>query len=117
MPTCCVLGCTSGYRNDTSRFVRRFFAAPRNENQRSAGNWAIARADKNITAKSKHNSVEDDKHEASAPSFNKIESAELPPSWQRITVENDSSKFATFFTLKLERKALRIDEGVVTGSG
>lgn len=46
MPTCCVPGCTSRYRNDTSASVRHFFSAPSDEQLRAAWNRAIPRADK-----------------------------------------------------------------------
>lgn len=201
MPTCCVPGCTSGYRNDTSRSVRHFFAAPSDEKLRLAWNRAIPRADKDLTTKSRvcslhfhdqdilkmyvhvingetveiprgkwslvdgalpkifpnlpsylskpaekrrkrkresngatnletaslqseqascstipADAVEDDMPEPSAPSSSEIECVELPPSWQRITVENSSGKFAAFLTLKFERKALQIEKCVVVGS-
>ncbi|KAH8036422.1 hypothetical protein HPB51_000405 [Rhipicephalus microplus] len=53
MPTCCVPGCTSGYRNDTSPSVRHFFSAPSDERLRAAWNRAIPRADKDLTTKSR----------------------------------------------------------------
>ncbi|KAH6922325.1 hypothetical protein HPB50_013244 [Hyalomma asiaticum] len=50
------------------------------------------------------------------PSFNEMECLELPPTRQRITVENCSCKYAAFFTLKAENKALQIEKCVVVGS-
>lgn len=200
MPTCCVPGCTSGYRNDTSP-VRHFFSAPSDEKLRLAWNRAIRRADKDLTTKSRvcslhfydqdilktyvhvingetvesprgkwslvdgalpkifpnlpsyltkpadkrrkrkresngatnhgtaspqseeascsiipADAVEDNMPEPCAPSFSEIECVELPPSWQRITVENGSGKFAAFFTLKSENEALQIEKCVVVDS-
>ncbi|KAK8771340.1 hypothetical protein V5799_025417 [Amblyomma americanum] len=53
MPTCCVPGCKSGYRNDVNSSERHFFCAPSNETLRSAWNRAIPRADRELSAKSK----------------------------------------------------------------
>lgn len=52
MLTCCVLGCTSGYRNDVDSSARHF-CAPSNATLRSAWNRAIPRADRELSAKSK----------------------------------------------------------------
>ncbi|KAH8038614.1 hypothetical protein HPB51_002738 [Rhipicephalus microplus] len=163
MPTCCVPGCTSGYRNDTSPSVRHFFSAPSDERLRAAWKRAIPRADKDFTTKSRSlvesalpkvfpnlpsylskpaekrrkrqresngnadqgtaspqsqascstipaDVVVDDMPEPSAPSFVEMERVELPPSWQKITVENGSGKFAAFFTLTSANKAPRIEK-------
>lgn len=200
MPTCCVPGCTSGYRNDTSPSVRHFFSAPSDERLRAAWNRAIPRADKDLTTKSRVCSIHfhdqdiretyvhvingetveiprgkwslvegalpkvfpnlpsylskpaekrrkrqresngnadqgtaspqsqascstipadvvvDDMPEPSAPSFAEMECVELPPSWQRITEENGSGKFAAFFTLTSANKAPQIEKCVVVSS-
>ncbi|KAH8031901.1 hypothetical protein HPB51_021543 [Rhipicephalus microplus] len=200
MPTCCVPGCTSGYRNDTSPSVRHFFSAPSDERLRAAWNRAIPRADKDLTTKSRVCSIHfhdqdirktyvhvingetveiprgkwslvegalpkafpnlpsylskpaekmrkrqresngnadqgtaspqsqascstipadvvvDDMPEPSAPSFAEMECVELPPSWQRITEENSSGKFAAFFTLTSASKAPQIEKCVVVSS-
>ncbi|KAH6935928.1 hypothetical protein HPB50_011478 [Hyalomma asiaticum] len=47
MPTCCVPGCTSGYRK--SETARHFFCAPRDTDQRAAWDHAIPRADKKLS--------------------------------------------------------------------
>ncbi|KAH8037879.1 hypothetical protein HPB51_018367 [Rhipicephalus microplus] len=200
MPTCCVPGWTSGYRNDTSPSVRHFFSAPSDERLRAAWNRAIPRADKDLTTKSRVCSIHfhdqdirktyvhvingetveiprgkwslvegalpkvfpnlpsylskpgekrwkrqresngnadqgtaspqsqascstipadvvvDDMPEPSAPSFAEMECVELPPSWQRITMENGSGKFAAFFTLTSANKAPQIEKCVVVSS-
>lgn len=54
--------------------------------------------------------------EPSAPSFTEMECVELPPSWQRITVENGSGKFVAFFILTSANKAQKIEKCVVVSS-
>ncbi|XP_049524154.1 uncharacterized protein LOC125945856 [Dermacentor silvarum] len=199
MPTCCVPGCTSGYRNDTSSSGRHFFSAPSDEKLRLAWNRAIPRADKDLTRKSRvcslhfydqdilktyvhvingetveiprgkwslvdgalpkifpnlpsyltkpadkrrkrkresngstnhgtaspqseeascsiipADAVKDNMPEPCAPWFSEMECVELPPSWQRITVENSSGpQKADVATQCAVRMALKASQAAV----